>query len=111
MGTTSCAEESFAGLEGSAKNWNALSARSPSPAKLRSVCKSPCDEERDHELTDVQNQSPGGRFRGIDFVCAHSMHNRRHKVDVEDGVDINHMEHDRNSKELDAPKSRHGERR
>lgn len=64
-----------------------------------------------NERTDIQNQSPGGRFRGIDFVSAHSMHNRRHKVDVEDGEDISQVEHDGNSKEPDAPKSRHGERR
>lgn len=109
MGTTSCAEGSFAGLEGSGKNWNALSARSPSPATLRSVCNGYV--MRSDNCTDIQNQSPGGWFRYIDSVCTHSMYNWRHKVDVEDGIDINHMEHDRSSKEPDASNSCHGERK
>jgi hypothetical protein len=67
--------------------------------------------ERGDPRTNIQNQSPGGRLRGVDFVCAHSMHNRRHEVDVEDGVDIHQVEHDCSSEEPDASKPCHDERR
>lgn len=63
------------------------------------------------KCTDIQNQSPGGWFRCIDFVCTHSMYNWRHEVDVENRIDINHMEHDRSSKEPDASNSCHCERK
>lgn len=67
--------------------------------------------ERGDPRTNIQNQSPGGRLRDVDFVCAHSMHNGRHEVDVEDGVDIHQVEYNRSSEEPDASKLCHDERR
>ena len=100
MGRGTAAPESLAAEgEGSGNDWNALSARSPSPVPSQLMA-SGCETER---LTDEQNQPFGRRILVGNGELSHARDDRADEVDVKDGVDVDEVENDGYDEEAIEP--------
>jgi hypothetical protein len=57
--------------------------------------------------TDEQKQSLGGASVSVDAMRAHATNYRADEVNVEDGINVDDMEQDRDAQEAEAPKACH----
>jgi len=60
--------------------------------------------------TDIQHQTLRGGRGSVDAVGAHATHDRAAEVDVEDGEEVDDVEHDGDTEEAHTSQTRHAGR-
>lgn len=110
-GRGSWAEGSFATLgDGSGKDWNALSARSPSPVCMKTSASLLVAWVYRFLLhTNIKHQSLRRSLGPLHAVGPHATNDGTPEVDIENGEDVDEMEDDCNAQEAQAPEPRHDE--